>query len=191
MKICFATNNAHKLDEVRQILGGRFELLSLEEAGFFGDIPETHDTIEENSLEKASYVYRQIQMPVFSDDSGLEIKSLEGRPGVHSAHYAGTRDAQANMEQVLKELEGITDRSGQFRTVITYVDQNRQEQFEGVVLGSIAQAERGKDGFGYDPIFIPQDHQISFAEMTPEHKNQISHRRKAVEKFSKFLLSCL
>lgn len=187
MKICFATNNAHKLQEVQQILGDRFQVISLKEAGFDGDIPETHETLEENSLEKAAYVFERIQLPVFSDDSGLEIEALNGKPGVHSAHYAGTRNATVNMQKVLDELQGITDRKGQFRAVITYCDGSQTEQFEGVIKGSLAEEVVGADGFGYDPIFIPEGHQHTFAEMSAELKNTMSHRKRAVEKLADFL----
>ena len=189
MKICFVTNNAHKLQEVQEILGDRFEILSSKDAGFTGDIPETHDTLEENSLEKAQFVFDKIHIPVFSDDSGLEIPALDGRPGVDSAHYSGSRDAKANIAKVLEELSGIEERSGQFRAVITYLDGKRKEQFEGIVSGRIADEESGVDGFGYDPIFIPENSHVTFAEMTTESKNQISHRKRAVEKLAKFLNS--
>lgn len=189
MRICFATNNQHKLDEVRQILGDRFELISLKEAGFEGEIPETHETLEENSLEKAQYVYERIQTPVFSDDSGLEVEALGGKPGVHSAHYAGTRDAGINMEKVLTELGSNINRKAQFRAVVTYIDQNGHCQFEGIVEGSLTNSVQGKDGFGYDPIFIPTGHEKTFAELSAEIKNGISHRKRSVEKLAKHLKS--
>lgn len=189
MKICFATNNGHKLQEIREILGERFEVISLKEAGFEGEIPETHETLEENSLEKAEFVYQRIKTPIFSDDSGLEIPALDGRPGVHSAHYAGTRDAQANMSKVLNEMTGIEDRTAQFRAVITFFDGSQPKQFEGIVKGHIASEQSGVDGFGYDPIFIPENNQVTFAEMSAEAKNAISHRKRAVEKLAIFLNS--
>ena len=189
MKICFATNNGHKLQEIREILGERFEVISLKEAGFDGEIPETHETLEENSLEKAEFVYQRIKTPIFSDDSGLEIPALDGRPGVHSAHYAGTRDAQANMSKVLNEMTGIEDRRAQFRAVITFFDGSQSQQFEGIVKGHIASEQSGVDGFGYDPIFIPEINQVTFAEMSAEAKNAISHRKRAVEKLAIFLNS--
>ncbi len=189
MKICFATNNEHKLQEIQEILGDRFNILSLKQAGFNGEIPETHETLEENSLEKAQFVYDRIKMPVFSDDSGLEIPALDGRPGVHSAHYSGSRDAKANMAKVLEELSDNEQRSGQFRAVMTYLDGDHQEQFEGIVSGNITYKESGVDGFGYDPIFIPENNHVTFAEMTAEAKNEISHRKRAVEKLAKFLNS--
>jgi XTP/dITP diphosphohydrolase len=187
MKVCFATNNKHKLEEVKQILGDRFELYTLAAVGFEGEIPETHETIEENSLEKAAYIFPLVNMPVFSDDSGLEIEALEGRPGVHSAHYAGTRDALANIQKVMAELGDQRNRKAQFKTVITYFDGQRTEQFEGVVEGVITEELSGHEGFGYDPIFKPDGFDQTFAEMMPELKNQISHRKRAAEKLSDFL----
>ena len=191
MKICFATNNQHKLEEVRQILGDRFDLLSLKQAGFEGEIPETHETLEENSLEKAQYVFDRIQIPVFSDDSGLEVEALGGKPGVHSAHYAGTRDAAANMAMVLKELGSNPNRQAQFKAVVTYIDNNGHSQFDGIVEGSLTKAVQGKDGFGYDPIFVPQGYENTFAELSAEIKNGISHRKRSVEKLAKHLKSIL
>lgn len=187
MRLCFATNNAHKLAEVRMILGDHYVVQSLKEAGFEGDIPETHETLEENSLEKATYVFQEIGIPVFSDDSGLEIQALSGRPGVHSAHYSGTRDADANMNKVLQELNDTEERGAQFRTVITYYDGEESRQFEGIVSGSIAKSRTGADGFGYDPIFIPDGYATSFAEMSAELKNSMSHRKRAIEKLVDFL----
>lgn len=169
------------------ILGDRFEVLSLKKAGFEGEIPETHETLEENSLEKASFVFDKIGIPVFSDDSGLEINALGGKPGVHSAHYAGTRDAEANIDKVLFELGEHQDRAAQFRAVMTYCDGKQHKQFEGIVRGRIAMARSGAEGFGYDPIFIPEGHQISFAEMSADMKNTMSHRKRASEKLADFL----
>mgnify|MGYP001124640640 CR=1 FL=1 len=189
MKLCFATNNAHKLEEVQQILGNRFQLISLKEAGFEGEIPETHETLEENSLEKAAFIYDRVQMPVFSDDSGLEVEALNGKPGVHSAHYAGTRDADVNMQKVLTELEGNTHRAAQFRAVITYCDGSQVQQFEGAVKGSLAEKKSGADGFGYDPIFVPEGYDRTFAEMSADLKNSMSHRKRAAEKLADFLHS--
>lgn len=169
------------------ILGDQYVVQSLKEAGFEGDIPETHETLEENSLEKAAYVFQKIGIPVFSDDSGLEIQALSGRPGVHSAHYAGTRDADANMNKVIQELDDKAERGAQFRTVITYYDGEESRQFEGIVSGRIAKSRTGADGFGYDPIFIPDGYDVSFAEMSAELKNSMSHRKRATEKLVDFL----
>lgn len=191
MKICFTTNNAHKLQEVKEILGDSIELLSLSDIGFEGDIPETHETLEENSLEKAQYIFQKYRIPVFSDDSGLEVVALNGKPGVHTAHYAGSRDAVANMSKVLSELEGQTNnREARFRAVITYIDsEGKEQQFEGVVDGQIAPEMSGAEGFGYDPIFIPLGYEKTFAELSSEVKNTISHRKRALEKLVQFLKS--
>lgn len=190
-KICFATNNAHKLAEVREIIGDRFEVLSLKEADFEGELPETHETLEENSQEKAAYLFQQIQIPVFSDDSGLEVEALNGKPGVHTAHYAGDRDASKNMAKVLQELEGAETRKAQFRAVVTFMDGTEEQQFEGIVTGEIATKLLGDDGFGYDPIFFPEGASRTFAQMTAQEKNEISHRKRAVEKLAQFLNSYL
>ena len=191
MKICFTTNNAHKLQEVKEILGDSIELLSLSDIGFEGDIPETHETLEENSLEKAQYIFQKYRIPVFSDDSGLEVVALNGKPGVHTAHYAGSRDAIANMSKVLSELEGQTNnREARFRAVITYIDlEGKEQQFEGIVDGQIAPEMSGAEGFGYDPIFIPLGYEKTFAELSSEVKNTISHRKRALEKLVQFLKS--
>lgn len=191
MKICFTTNNAHKLQEVKEILGDSIELLSLSDIGFEGDIPETHETLEENSLEKAQYIFQKYRIPVFSDDSGLEVVALNGKPGVHTAHYAGSRDAIANMSKVLSELEGQTNnRKARFRAVITYIDlEGKEQQFEGIVDGQIAPEMSGAEGFGYDPIFIPLGYEKTFAELSSEVKNTISHRKRALEKLVQFLKS--
>ncbi|MBO6661833.1 MAG: RdgB/HAM1 family non-canonical purine NTP pyrophosphatase [Roseivirga sp.] len=191
MKICFTTNNAHKLQEVKEILGDSIELLSLSDIGFEGDIPETHETLEANSLEKAQYIFQKYRIPVFSDDSGLEVVALNGKPGVHTAHYAGSRDAVANMSKVLSELEGQTNnREARFRAVITYIDlEGKEQQFEGIVDGQIAPEMSGAEGFGYDPIFIPKGYEKTFAELSSEVKNTISHRKRALEKLVQFLKS--
>lgn len=186
-KICFATNNAHKLAEVQSILGDRFEVQSLKDIGFEGELPETHETLEENSLEKAEFLFSQFKVPVFSDDSGLEVTALGGKPGVHTAHYAGDRNADKNMDKVLSELEGTNDRSGQFRAVVTYIDASGVQQFEGIIKGQVALEKVGKDGFGYDPIFIPEGYDQTFAELSAEVKNTMSHRKRSVEKLAQFL----
>ncbi|MFT7150060.1 MAG: XTP/dITP diphosphohydrolase [Nonlabens sp.] len=186
-KICFATNNAHKLAEVQSILGDRFEVQSLKDIGFEGELPETHETLEENSLEKAEFLFNQFKVPVFSDDSGLEVTALGGKPGVHTAHYAGDRNADKNMDKVLSELEGTNDRSGQFRAVVTYIDASGVQQFEGIIKGQVALEKIGKDGFGYDPIFIPEGYNQTFAELSAEVKNTMSHRKRSVEKLAQFL----
>ena len=190
MKICFTTNNAHKLGEVKKIIGDSIHLLSLSDIGFQGEIPETHETLEENSLEKAQYVFNQFKIPVFSEDSGLEVEALDGKPGVHTAHYSGTRDALSNMNKVLSELNSNDSRMAQFRAVMTYINaQGNVQQFEGIVKGSIAQSISGSEGFGYDPIFIPEGYDKTFAELSSDVKNSISHRKRALEKLVHFLKS--
>lgn len=186
-RICFATNNPHKLEEVRTILGDRFQVQSLSDIGFEGELPETHETLEENSLEKAQYLYEKFQMPIFSDDSGLEVKALDGRPGVHTAHYAGDRNAVKNMDKVLSELSPSDDREAQFRAVVTYIDSSGKRQFEGVIRGKIAPERIGEDGFGYDPIFIPEGYDQTFAQLSADIKNTMSHRKRSVEKLASFL----
>lgn len=180
--ICFATNNAHKLEEVRAILAGRFELLSLNDLNFTTEIPEPYETIEENALAKAQFVFSRLQMPVIADDSGLEIEVLDGKPGVHSAHYAGTRDAQANIDLVLKQMKDHQNRQARFKSVIAYIDgEGKQQSFEGTVEGNITKEVRGADGFGYDPIFMPKGYDRTFAELSATEKNTISHRKRALE----------
>lgn len=186
-RICFATNNAHKLEEVQTILGDRFQVQSLKDVGFEGELPETHETLEENSLEKAEYLFNELKIPVFSDDSGLEVNALEGRPGVHTAYYAGDRNADKNMDKVLSELDGVAERSAQFRAVVTYIDESGVHQFEGIIKGRVALEKIGKDGFGYDPIFMPEGYDQTFAELSAEVKNTMSHRKRSVEKLAQFL----
>lgn len=187
IEICFATNNAHKLEEVRAILGSRFKVLSLKDIGFDGELPETHETLEENSLEKAQHLYDIFQIPLFSDDSGLEVMALDGRPGVHTAHYAGDRNADKNMSKVLEELGSSQNRAARFRAVVTYIDKSGSHQFEGIIEGRIASEKTGIDGFGYDPIFIPEEHENTFAELSAVIKNTMSHRKRSVEKLAQFL----
>jgi XTP/dITP diphosphohydrolase len=190
MKICFATNNQNKLAEIQQILGKGFEILSLKDIGCHEELPETHETLEENSEEKAAHVYRQYKIPVFADDTGLEISALSGAPGVYSARYGGPeRSADLNMEKVLRGLEGAADRSARFRTVITYIDTEGTYQFEGIVEGEIIEDRQGEGGFGYDPIFIPIGYDQTFGEMPAAEKNKISHRKRAVARLADFLKS--
>lgn len=190
MKICFATNNRNKLEEIQQILGDSFEILSLKDIGCFDDIAEPHETLEENSAEKAEYIYTRYQIPVFADDTGLEIAALNGAPGVYSARYGGPeRSAERNMAKVLGELEGATDRSAQFRTIMTYIDESGTFQFEGIVKGRIISERRGEGGFGYDPIFIPDGYDQTFGELPASEKNQISHRVRSLSKLVEFLKS--
>ncbi len=188
-KLVFATNNAHKLDEVRQILQGKCEVLSLQDIGCDVDIPETAATLEGNARIKARYVYEHYGYDCFADDTGLEVEALEGAPGVYSARYAGGEghNSEANMQKLLTEMINIKNRSAQFRTAICLIEQGEEHLFEGVVKGHILEARRGEQGFGYDPIFSPEDSGRSFAEMSGAEKNRISHRGRAVEALCAYL----
>ncbi|MCQ2083392.1 MAG: non-canonical purine NTP diphosphatase [Bacteroidaceae bacterium] len=188
MKLVFATNNAHKLDEVRQILGPGFEVVSLAEISCHDDIPETADTFEGNALQKAHWVKDHYGLDCFADDTGLEVTALDGAPGVHSARYAGDHDSEANMRKLLSELENKSDRSAQFRTVVALLLDGKELLFEGIVKGSILEERHGNGGFGYDPVFVPEGYNLTFAEMGPE-KNNISHRARAVGKLAEYLKS--
>lgn len=188
MKICFATNNKNKLDEISQILGDQFELVSLEEIGCTEELEETQETLEGNSLQKAAYVFKHYGIPVFADDTGLEINALNGEPGVYSARYAGPeRDSSMNMTKVLEGLKTANDRSAKFRTVITYIENGEPIQFEGIVEGDITKEVSGEGGFGYDPIFQPKGYDKTFGELSSEIKNTISHRKRAFDKLIIFL----
>jgi XTP/dITP diphosphohydrolase len=188
MKLVFATNNAHKLEEVRQILGDRFEVLSLNDINCHEDIPETGDTFQDNALQKARYVKEHYGYDCFADDTGLEVKALGGAPGVHSARYAGDHDSEANMTKLLGELEKKSDRSAQFRTVVALILNGQEVLFEGIVTGQIAtERHYGDGGFGYDPIFVPDSYTETFSQMSPECKNLISHRGRAVRKLADYL----
>ncbi|MCG8412372.1 MAG: non-canonical purine NTP diphosphatase [Bacteroidales bacterium] len=189
MKLVFATNNSHKLDEVQNLLSDKIELLSLNDIKCSEDIPEDYDTLEENALQKARYISKKYSINCFADDTGLEIESLQGRPGVFSARYAGeSKDSEANMNKVLDELKGIENRKARFRTVIALIIDNEEFLFEGIVNGQILVSKTGEDGFGYDPIFKPDNYSQSFAQMSIDLKNKISHRGIATQKLIKFLL---
>lgn len=186
--LVFATNNLHKLEEVRDILGGSFRIASLKEIGCTDDIPETADTLEGNALQKARYVKDKFGYDCFADDTGLEVEALGGAPGVFSARYAGPgHDSEANMRKLLKELEGKMNRQAQFRTVVALLLEGREYTFEGIVCGTILTERRGTAGFGYDPVFVPEGYAETFAEMGSEEKNRISHRARAVQKLADFL----
>ncbi|MBQ0094715.1 MAG: non-canonical purine NTP diphosphatase [Bacteroidaceae bacterium] len=187
MELVFATNNAHKLEEVRQILGERFLVRSLAEIGCNEDIPETAETFQGNALQKARYVKEHYGFDCFADDTGLEVTALDGEPGVHSARYAGDHDSEANMTKLLGRLEEKSDRSAQFRTVIALILNGQEVLFEGIVKGYIAKERQGEGGFGYDPIFIPEGFDTTFSQMGPESKNLISHRGRAVRKLADYL----
>lgn len=185
-KIVFATNNAHKLEEVAAILGDSFEVLSLREIGCDADIPETADTFAGNALQKARYVKEHYGYDCFADDSGLEVDALDGAPGVYSARYSGG-GSEANMDKLLLNLTGKSERGAQFRTVIALLIGEQTQLFEGVVRGAIIEERRGEGGFGYDPIFVPEGYDKTFAELGSEVKNRISHRAKAVELLAQYL----
>lgn len=191
MKIVFATNNKHKLEEIEDILGKDFEIVSLAEIGCHEDIPETGLTLEENARQKSTYIVEHYNHDCFADDTGLEVDSLNGEPGVHSARYAeGTdHDSEANMRKLLSKMSNVKDRTARFRTVISLIINGVEHQFEGRVEGRIATEKHGKEGFGYDPIFIPEGYDKSFAELGEEVKNQISHRARAVKKLAEYLSS--
>ncbi|MGP1377728.1 MAG: non-canonical purine NTP diphosphatase [Prevotella veroralis] len=191
MKIVFATNNKHKLEEIKDILGKDFEIVSLAEIGCHEDIPETGLTLEENARQKSTYIVEHYSHDCFADDTGLEVDALNGEPGVHSARYAeGTdHDSEANMRKLLSKMSNVKDRTARFRTVISLIINGVEHQFEGRVEGRIATEKHGKEGFGYDPIFIPEGYDKSFAELGEEVKNQISHRARAVKKLAEYLSS--
>ena len=191
MKIVFATNNKHKLEEIKDILGKDFEIVSLAEIGCHEDIPETGLTLEENARQKSTYIVEHYNHDCFADDTGLEVDALNGEPGVHSARYAeGTdHDSEANMRKLLSKMSNVKDRTARFRTVISLIINGVEHQFEGRVEGRIATEKHGKEGFGYDPIFIPEGYYKSFAELGEEVKNQISHRARAVKKLAEYLSS--
>lgn len=187
-RIIFATNNAHKLSEVQALLGDAFELVTLKECGITEDIPETAATLEGNALQKARYIYERLGADCFADDTGLEVVALDGAPGVHSARYATDgHDFAANNRLLLKNLEGVENRAAQFRTVIALILDGKEYLFEGRVEGTIAEQESGSEGFGYDPLFVPSGEIITFAQMSAEAKNAISHRGRAVAKLVNFL----
>lgn len=187
-KLVFTTNNAHKLEEIKAILGEQVEILSLKDIGCDTDIPETADTLEGNASLKAHYIYEHYGMDCFADDTGLEVEALDGAPGVYSARYAGEgHDSEANMRKLLVNLKEITDRKAQFRTVISLIEQGEEHQFEGIVKGCILEEKRGDLGFGYDPIFQPEGYDRSFAELGNDIKNRISHRARAVALLCNYL----
>ena len=187
-KYVFATNNAHKLREIKAMLPQSIEILSLEEINCHVEIPETADTLEGNARIKARYVYEHYGLDCFADDTGLDVEALNGAPGVHTARYAGdNHDTEANIDKLLAELNGETNRKAKFRTVIALIEKGEGHLFEGVLEGEIAEKRCGNDGFGYDPVFIPQETGKTFAELGPDTKNKISHRALAVAKLVDFI----
>ena len=188
MKLVFATNNRHKLEEVRAILGNKIEILSLNDIDCHDDIPETADTLEGNALIKVRYIHEKFGVDCFADDTGLEVEALNGEPGVYSARYAGEDcNPEANMYKLLQNLTGENNRNAQFRTVIALIINGEEKLFNGIVKGTISREKMGNAGFGYDPIFIPEGFSESFAQMTSEMKNSISHRYRATEELSNYL----
>lgn len=189
-RLIFATNNRHKVEEIQSAIGNDLEVISLQQAGIDIDIPEPHDTLEANALEKSNTIHRLTGQSCFSEDTGLEVTALNGEPGVKSARYAGEdRAFEKNVEKLLHKLEGAPDRRARFRTVISLILDGQQHLFEGVCEGRILSAPTGNKGFGYDPVFAPEGETRSFAEMTLEEKNHYSHRRKAADKLVAFLRS--
>lgn len=189
MKLVFATNNKHKLDEVRKITAQHnIEVVSLADIHCHDEIPETADTLEGNALQKAQYIQDKFGLDCFADDTGLEVEALDNAPGVYSARYAGPgHDSEANMQKLLQEMEGKTNRKARFRTVIALIIGDKQYCFSGIVNGTITTEKKGENGFGYDPIFIPEGYEQTFAELGGFVKNKISHRAKAVEQLDHFL----
>lgn len=188
-KFVFATNNAHKLEEVTAILGDKVEVLSMKDIRCTADIPETADTLAGNALLKARFIYENYQMDCFADDTGLEVEALDGAPGVYSARYAGdAHNSEANMKKLLHDLEGVENRKARFRTVFALIIDGKEHLFEGIINGEITKTRRGASGFGYDPIFIPEGYTQTFAEMGNPLKNKISHRALATNKLCNFLL---
>lgn len=187
-KLIFATNNVHKLEEVRAVVGDKFEILSLKEIGCNEDIEEPGETLQENALIKARYVKEKYGYDCFGDDTGLEVDALDGAPGVYSARYAGgDHDSVANMNKLLKELNGAINRKAHFRTVIALIMDDKEYLFEGRIDGAIIEEQRGPAGFGYDPIFMPDGYSLTFAELGSEVKNNVSHRALAVKALCEFL----
>lgn len=188
MKLIFATNNQHKVDEIRHIIGSQFQLLTLKEAGIDIDIPEPHATIEENASEKSKTIYQLTQTNCFSEDTGLEVITLNGEPGVKSARYAGDdKSFDKNIEKLLTKLEGKTDTRARFKTIISLIIDGREHLFEGVCNGQIIFEKKGTQGFGYDPVFVPNGSNKTFGEMSVEEKTKFSHRKRATEKLVAFL----
>ena len=188
MKIVFATNNAHKLNEVRQVVGSSFEIVSLRECGITEDIPENEPTLEGNALAKARYIHARTGLNCFADDTGLEVDALGGEPGVRSARYATDgHDDEANKRLLLERMSGVENRAAQFRTAVALILDGKEYLFEGIVRGAIATEQHGEGGFGYDPLFFPEGGDRTFAEMSGEEKNAISHRGRAVRKLAEFL----
>lgn len=189
MKLVFASNNKHKIQEIKQLLPETFEIVSLEDIGCFEDIPETADTIEGNAILKADYVTQNYGLPCFADDSGLEVEALNGQPGVFSARYAGEqKNDEDNIQKLLTELQNHSNRKAQFKTVIALNLNGEQHLFTGIIKGQIISEKRGTNGFGYDPVFVAENSDKTFAELSSEEKNKVSHRAKAVKELIGFIV---
>ena len=187
-KIVFATHNAHKLEEVRMILKDKFNVVGLSDLGCFEEIPETAETLEENALAKARFVFEKYGLACFADDTGLEVDTLNGKPGIYSARYAGEpSNSFNNVRKILKEMDEMSNRKAQFRTVIALIEQGEATYFEGIIKGQIGREVKGNNGFGYDPVFMPNGYKLTFGELSNEEKNKISHRAVAMDKFIEFL----
>jgi XTP/dITP diphosphohydrolase len=192
MRLCFATNNRHKLEEVAFAVKNRISIVSPHDIGCFEELPETRETLEGNSLQKAEFIFHNYNIACFADDTGLEVEALNNAPGVYSARYAGEhKNSEDNIDLLLKNLRGVANRKAQFRTIITLLGFEKEKiyTFEGIVRGSISLSRQGSKGFGYDPVFIPEGHSLSFAELSLAEKNTISHRGLAVKKLIDFLSS--
>ena len=188
MKLIFATNNQHKVNEIQPLVGNDFELITLKDAGIDTDIPEPFDSLEENAAHKSKTIYNLTGLNCFSEDTGLEVPALNGEPGVKSARYSGEdKSFDKNIEKLLNNLDSKKDRSARFKTVISLLIDGKEIQFEGICEGYIIQNRQGNEGFGYDPVFVPSGAEITFAQMTMEEKNKFSHRRKAVDKLVNYL----
>jgi XTP/dITP diphosphohydrolase len=188
MKIIFATNNKHKLAEIRSAASAGFEIAGLEEMGIYENIPETQETLEGNAIQKARFIADKYGFDCFADDTGLEVEALDNRPGVYSARYAGEGCSfNDNVKKLLLEMQDKENRQACFRTIIAFSQSGKVHTFEGIVRGLITNYTAGTEGFGYDPVFMPEGHDLTFAQMPPHQKNKISHRAKALEKFLGFL----
>lgn len=188
MKLIFATNNQHKVNEIQHVIGDQFELITLKDAGVNVDIPEPFNTLEENAAHKSTTIYNMTGLNCFSEDTGLEVVELNGEPGVKSARYSGEEKSfDKNIDKLLDKLKSIDDRKARFRTVISLIIEGEEKQFEGVCNGTITNSRKGSEGFGYDPVFMPEGADKTFAQMTMEEKNKFSHRRKAVDKLVNYL----
>lgn len=189
MKIVFATNNINKLDEIRKISKGQLEILSLADINCHEDIPETGDTLQENALIKARFIKEKFGLDCFADDTGLEVEALNNAPGIYSSRYAGEDgNSENNMQKLLRNLDGVENRTAKFRTVIALLINNNEHFFEGEIYGTIIHAKRGTNGFGYDPVFMPRNYDKTFGELSDDIKNSLSHRAIATQKLVRFLL---